>query len=76
MWILIRGYEDGKSYTVRWYLRYRLPYADLAELLAERGVHVDPSTIFDWVQQFTPLYQEAARPHRRRVGQQWSIDET
>ena len=55
---------------------YRLPYADLAELLAERGVHVDPSTIFDWVQQFTPLYQEAARPHRRRVGQQWSIDET
>jgi transposase-like protein len=53
-----------------------LPYADLAELLIERGVQVDPSTIVDWVQQFTPLYQEAARPHRRRVGQQWSIDET
>jgi len=53
-----------------------LPYADLAELLAERGIHVDPSTIFDWVQQFTSLYQQAARPHRRRVGQQWSIDET
>jgi transposase-like protein len=68
--------DDIIALAVRWYLRYRLPYADLAELLAERGVHVDPSTIFDWVQQFTPLYQEAARAHRRRVGHQWSIDET
>ncbi len=74
-----RGYrfpDDIIALAVRWYLRYRLSYADLAKLLAERGVHVDPSTIFDWVQQFTPLYQEAARPHRRRVGHQWSIDET
>lgn len=62
--------------AVRWYLRFRLPYADVSELLAERGVHVNPSTIFDWVQQFTPLYQEAARPRRRRVGQRWSSDET
>ena len=67
--------DDVIALAVRWYLRFRLPYADLAELLAERGVHVDPSTMFDWVQQFTPLYQEAARPHHRRVGQQWSIDE-
>ena len=62
--------------AVRWYLRFRLPYADVAELLAERGIHVDPSTVFDWVQHFTPLYQEAARPHRREVGRHWSIDET
>ncbi len=68
--------DDVIALAVRWYLRFRLPYADLAELLAERGVHVDPSTIFDWVQQFTPLYQKAARPRRHRVGQRWSIDET
>jgi len=74
-----RGYrfpDDIIALAVRWYLRYRLPYADLSELLAERGVRVDPSTIFDWVQQFTPLSQEAARPHRSRVGQRWSLDET
>jgi len=74
-----RGYrfpDDIIALAVRWYLRYRLPYADLAELLAERGVHVDPSTIFDWVQHFSPLYQEAARSRRGRVGHQWSIDET
>ncbi len=68
--------DDVIALAVRWYLRDRLPYADLAELLAERGIHVDPSTIFDWVQHFTPLYQEAARSRRHRVGQQWSIDET
>jgi len=74
-----RGYQFPDAIialAVRWYLRYRLPYADLAELLAERGVHVDPSTVFDWVQRFTPLYQEAARPHRHRVTGCWSIDET
>ncbi len=68
-----RGYrfpDDVIALAVRWYLRFRLPYADLAELFAERGVHVDPSTIFDWVQHFTPLYQEAARSRRRRVGHQ------
>jgi len=44
--------------------------------MAERGVHVDPSSVFDGVQQFTSLYKDAARPHRRRVGARWSIDET
>src|SRR6202040_3544136 len=68
--------DDVIALAVRWYLYYRLPYADVAELLAERGVHVDPSTVFDWVQQFTPLYKEAARPYRHRVGGRWSIDET
>src|SRR6478609_6311005 len=48
--------------AVRWYLRYRLSYADVAELLAERGVAVDRSTIYDWVRGFAPLYEEAARP--------------
>jgi transposase-like protein len=41
--------------AVRWYLTNRLAYADVAELLAERGVYVAASTIFDWVQRFTPL---------------------
>ena len=31
--------------AVRSYLRYRLSYADVVELLAERGAHVDPSTL-------------------------------
>ncbi len=62
--------------AVRWYLRYKLSYADVAELLAERGVRVDPSTIYDWVRAFTPRFITAARPHRSQVGKRWRVDET
>ena len=48
----------------------------MAELLAERGVRVDPSTIHAWVGEFAPLYEEAARPFRHTVGGAWSVDET
>jgi transposase-like protein len=58
------------------YLRFRLSYADLAELLAERGVVVDPSTVYDWVQTFTPRFIEAARAHRAPVTRTWYVDET
>jgi transposase, IS6 family len=64
------------SLAVRWYLRFRLSYADVVEWLAERHIRVDASTVFDWVQKFAPLYQEAAKAHRRPVGQRWSVDET
>jgi transposase-like protein len=62
--------------AVRWYLRFRLSYADVVEWLAERFIAVDASTVFDWVQKFVPLYQDAAKAHRRGVGQRWSVDET
>jgi transposase-like protein len=62
--------------AVRWYLRLHLPYADVVVLLAERGIHVDRTTVFDWVQRFAPLYMEAARHMRRPVGGRWSTDET
>jgi transposase, IS6 family len=62
--------------AVRWYLRFRLSYADVVEWLAERSIAVNASTVFDWVQKFAPLYQDAAKAHRRRVGQRWSVDET
>ncbi len=62
--------------AVRWYLRYRLSYADVVELLAERGVQVDPSSVYAWVQEFAPLYEDAARAFRHGVGSVWSVDET
>jgi IS6 family transposase len=50
--------------AVRWYLRFGLSYRDVEELLAERGVEVDHVTIYRWVQRFTPLLADAARPCR------------
>ena len=52
--------------AVRWYLRFGLSYRDVEELLAERGVDVDHVTIYRWMQRFTPLLADAARPPRRR----------
>jgi IS6 family transposase len=54
--------------AVRWYLRFRLSYVEVAKWLAERGVSVDSSTLYDWVQAFTPLFIESACKHRSPVG--------
>ena len=62
--------------AVRWYLRFGLSYRDVEELLAERGVAVDHVTIYRWIQRFTPLLAEAARPCRHGVGDRWQVDET
>jgi transposase-like protein len=62
--------------AVRWYLRFALSYRDVEELLTERGIEVDHVTIYRWVQRFTPLLAEAARPCRPTVGDRWQVDET
>jgi transposase, IS6 family len=62
--------------AVRWYLRFGLSYRDVEELLAERGIEVDHVTLYRWVQRFTPLLVDAARPCRHTVGDRWFVDET
>jgi IS6 family transposase len=62
--------------AVRWYLRYGLSYRDLEELLLERGIQVDHVTVYRWVQRFTPLVIDAARPCRHSQGDRWFADET
>jgi len=62
--------------AVRWYLRYGLSYRDVEELLAERGIAVDHVSVYRWVQRFTPLFTDAARPLRHAAGDRWFVDET
>jgi transposase-like protein len=62
--------------AVRWYLRYGLSYRDIEELLAERGGAVGHVTVYRWVQRFTPLLADAARPLRHAIGDRWFVDET
>jgi transposase-like protein len=62
---------------VRWYLAYPLSYRNLEEMMAERGVEVDHSTIYRWVQKFTPKLEAAFRKGKKRsVGTSWRMDET
>ena len=62
--------------AVRWYLRFGLSYRDVEELLSERGIEVDHVTLYRWVQQYTPLLIDAARPCRHLAGDRWFVDET
>ncbi len=68
--------DDVIALAVRWYVRYRLSYTDVVAWFAERGLVVERSTMYRWVQRFLPLFHAAARPHRHAVGIKWRVDET
>jgi transposase-like protein len=61
---------------VRWYLRYALSYRDLEELMQERGLHVDHTTIYRWVQRYAPELDKRCRPHLKACNDSWKVDET
>ncbi len=48
---------------VRWYLRYALSSRDLEEIMAQRGLSVDHTTIYRWVQRYAPEREKRCRPH-------------
>ncbi|MDF2966064.1 MAG: transposase, partial [Rickettsiaceae bacterium] len=61
---------------VRWYLRYRLSYRNLAEMMNERGLHIAPSTIYRWVQHFAPQLQRKVSYFLKPRSSSLHIDET
>ncbi len=62
--------------NVRWYLKYPLSYRNLEEMMAERGVEVDHSTIMRWVHQYSPEIEKKVRRHLRPTNNSWRVDET
>ena len=50
-------------FCVRWYCKYQLSYRDLEEMMRERGVAVDHTTLFRWVQRYAPEINRRMRPH-------------
>lgn len=61
---------------VRWYLRYALSYRDLEEMMCDRGLSVDHTTIFRWVQRYAPELDKRCRPFLKRTNDSYRIDET
>jgi putative transposase len=61
---------------IRWYAAYPLSYRHLEEMMQERGVVVDHSSINRWAIRFLPLLEKAFRQHKRAVGASWRMDET
>jgi transposase-like protein len=62
--------------AVRWYLRYPLAYEHVAELLAERGLSVDASCIWRWVQFYGAELTKRCRPHLKSTNKSYRVDET
>jgi transposase-like protein len=62
--------------NVRWYCRYPLSYRNLEEMMAERGVEVDHSTINRWVLKFAPELDKRLRSHLSLTNDSWRVDET
>ena len=67
---------DIIAQCVRWYLAYSLSLLNLEEMMAERGIVVDHSTLHRWVIRLVPLLDKAFRQHKRSVGRRWRMDET
>ena len=62
--------------AVRWYLRYSLPFRDVEELLRERSLEVDHTTIWRWVQRYGSELEERLRRHLKPTTTSWRVDET
>src|SRR5207253_3553566 len=61
---------------VRWYVAYPLRLRHLEEMMAERGISVDRSTVHRWALKLLPALQKVFRPRKRPVGKSWRMDET
>ncbi|TXT35128.1 MAG: integrase catalytic region [Comamonadaceae bacterium] len=61
---------------IRWYAAYPLSYRNMEEMMQERGVYVDHSSVSRWAVKFLPMLEKIFRKHKRPVGVSWRMDET
>ena len=70
--------RDIILWAMRWYCRYGVSYRDLEEMMTERGVPVDHTTIYRWVQKYAPELDKQTRRYRQVPDWQassWRVDE-
>ncbi len=63
-------------WAVRWYLMFPISYRDLELMVLDRGVEVDHTTIFRWVQAYAAELEKRIRRHLRMSNGSWRVDET
>src|ERR1700730_12678280 len=61
--------------AVRWYLRYSLSLRGVEELLEERCLEADHTTVWRWVQRYGPELQQRLRRHLKPTNKSWRVDE-
>jgi transposase-like protein len=60
----------------RWYLRYKLSFCDLVEMMAERGLNLAHTTILRWARRYAPEFVKRWNRFGRIAGRSWRVDET
>jgi transposase, IS6 family len=63
-------------WALRWYLAFPVSYRDLSAMLADRGVAVDHTTLFRWVQAYAAKLEQRVRRHLVPCTGSWRVDET
>src|SRR3954470_12104684 len=71
-----RQFTEVILWAVRWYLMFPISYRDLELMLLDRGVEVDHTTIFRWIQAYAAELEKRIRPHLRMSNGSWRVDET
>ena len=61
---------------VRWYCKYGISYRDLEEMMAERGVIADHTTLCRWVQHYAPEFKKRVEWYQGKYCSRWFLDET
>ena len=61
---------------VRWYLRFKLSFRDLVEMMAERGIELAHTTIMRWIQRYVPEFEKRWNRFACKAGRSWRVDET
>jgi transposase-like protein len=61
---------------VRWYLRFKLSFRDLVEMMAERDLSMAHTTIMRWVHHYAPEFERRWSRFARPAGSSWRVDET
>ena len=62
-------------WAVRWYLQFPISYRDLERMFSDRGLQVDRTTLFRWIQAYAPELEKRIRPHLRMTNGSWRVDE-
>jgi transposase-like protein len=67
---------DIIMWCVRWYLRYPISGAQMAEMTVERGLAISASCVWRWVQIYGPELDKRCRRHLKPTNKSWRLDET
>jgi len=67
--------KDVILFAVFFYVRYGVSYRDLEEIMGERGVLVDHTTLNRWVKIYSSAIAEAARRRKKSCDRSWRMDE-